>query len=46
MRFIPHTEDDVRRMLGEIGAPSVDALFDCVPEKLRLGRPLRVPETP
>jgi glycine dehydrogenase subunit 1 len=44
MRFIPHTEDDVRRMLGEIGAPSVDALFECVPEKLRLGRPLALPE--
>jgi glycine dehydrogenase subunit 1 len=44
MRFIPHTDDDVRRMLAEIGAPSVGALFECVPEKLRLGRALALPE--
>ena len=44
MRFIPHTEDDVRDMLRAIGAPSVDALFECVPEKLRLGRPLALAE--
>jgi glycine dehydrogenase subunit 1 len=44
MRFIPHTDDDVRRMLGAIGAPSVEALFECVPEKLRLGRPLALPK--
>jgi glycine dehydrogenase subunit 1 len=31
-------------MLAAIGAPSVAALFDCVPEKLRLGRPLALPE--
>ncbi|HEX2484064.1 MAG TPA: aminomethyl-transferring glycine dehydrogenase subunit GcvPA, partial [Myxococcota bacterium] len=43
MRFIPHTDDDVRRMLAAIGAPSVEALFDSVPEKLRLGRPLALP---
>lgn len=28
MPFIPHTDDDVREMLGSIGAPSIDALFD------------------
>jgi glycine dehydrogenase subunit 1 len=43
MRFIPHTDDDVRQMLAAVGAPSVDALFECVPEKLRLGRPLALP---
>ena len=26
-----------------VGSPDVDALFDCVPEKLRLGRPLELP---
>ena len=31
MRFIPHTDDDVRGMLAAIGAPDVGALFDCVP---------------
>jgi glycine dehydrogenase subunit 1 len=43
MRFIPHTDDDVRGMLAAIGAPSVASLFDCVPEKLRLGRALALP---
>jgi glycine dehydrogenase subunit 1 len=43
MRFIPHTDDDVRGMLAAIGAPSVASLFDCVPEKLRLGRTLALP---
>ena len=27
MRYLPHTEDDVRRMLATIGADSVEALF-------------------
>ena len=44
MRFIPHTPDDVRRMLQAIGAPSVDALFEAIPEKLRLGRALDLPQ--
>ena len=43
MRFIPHTDDDVRGMLAAIGAPSVASLFECVPEKLRLGRALALP---
>ncbi len=43
MRYIPHTEDDVRRMLAVIGAPSVEALFGGVPDKLRLRRALDVP---
>ena len=43
MRYIPHTEDDVARMLDAIGVDSVEALFACVPEKLRLRRPLQVP---
>jgi glycine dehydrogenase subunit 1 len=44
MRYIPHTDDDVRGMLAAIGAPSVASLFECVPEKLRLARPLGLPE--
>ena len=35
MPFIPHTEDDVREMLATIGAPSIDALFEEIPESLR-----------
>ena len=30
-------------MLDAIGAPSLDALFACIPEKLRLDRPLALP---
>src|SRR5690606_9679087 len=35
MPFIPHTEDDVREMLATIGASSIDALFEEIPESLR-----------
>lgn len=38
MPFIPHTEEDVRHMLGVIGAPSIDALFDEIPPGLRIDR--------
>jgi glycine dehydrogenase subunit 1 len=43
VRYLPHTEADVRQMLEAVGAQDVDALFDCIPEKLRLGRPLELP---
>src|SRR5689334_4655202 len=36
MPFIPHTEKDVKEMLGTIGAPSIDALFDEIPKSLRI----------
>ncbi|HEY5264092.1 MAG TPA: aminomethyl-transferring glycine dehydrogenase subunit GcvPA [Steroidobacteraceae bacterium] len=42
MAFIPHTADDVARMLELIGAPSLDALFDEIPPDLRMGS-LKVP---
>jgi glycine dehydrogenase subunit 1 len=42
MRYLPHTEDEVREMLQKIGAPSLDALFDDVPAPYRLGRPLAI----
>ena len=44
MRYIPHTEDDVARMLDAIGVPTVESLFAPIPEKLRLGRALALPE--
>ncbi len=37
MAFIPHTPDDVARMLEAIGAQSVDELFDEIPTELRAG---------
>ena len=42
-RYIPHTDDDVRAMLDAVGVASVEALFESIPEKLRLARPLAVP---
>lgn len=35
MPFIPHTEDEVRRMLSAIGVESIDDLFDEIPLELR-----------
>ena len=34
--FIPHTDDEVAAMLGDLGLTSVDELFSAVPEALRL----------
>ena len=42
-RYIPHTESDVRHMLDVIGVADLEALFACVPEKLRLARKLDLP---
>jgi len=35
--FIPHTDDDVRAMLAELGAASIEQLFDEIPKQLRAG---------
>ncbi len=43
MRYIPHTPQDIERMLRVIGAPSVEALFDVIPEQLRFEDPLDLP---
>jgi glycine dehydrogenase subunit 1 len=37
MAFIPHTPDDIARMLEVIGAKTVDDLFDEIPAELRAG---------
>lgn len=36
MPFIPHTDEDVRQMLGAIGAASIEELFDEIPAALRV----------
>jgi len=43
VRYIPHTDADVARMLEAIGVDSVEALFECVPGKLRLRDSLALP---
>jgi glycine dehydrogenase subunit 1 len=37
MAFIPHTPDDIARMLETIGVRSIDDLFDEIPRELRAG---------
>ena len=44
MRFAPHTDDDVREMLGALGVGSMDDLFSQIPSSVRLDRPLDIPE--
>jgi glycine dehydrogenase subunit 1 len=44
MRFAPHTDDDVARMLEAIGLPSVDRLFEQIPGAVRLRGELDLPE--
>ena len=44
MAYVPHTPEDIRAMLDVIGADSVDALFDHLPQAVRLDRPLDLPD--
>src|SRR3954467_5534232 len=43
-RFTSATDADRRAMLDRIGVSSIDELFADIPENLRLGRPLDLPE--
>jgi glycine dehydrogenase subunit 1 len=43
-RYTSATDDDRRAMLAAIGVDSIDALFADVPEAVRLGRPLDLPQ--
>ncbi|QKT03116.1 aminomethyl-transferring glycine dehydrogenase subunit GcvPA [Ectothiorhodospiraceae bacterium 2226] len=43
MPFIPHTEDEVRRMLATIGVDSIEQLFEEIPAELRAGPLTQVP---
>ncbi len=36
MPFIPHTNEEITQMLSAIGAPSLEALFDEIPEALKV----------
>jgi glycine dehydrogenase subunit 1 len=44
MPFIPHSEEDIRHMLGAIGVAEIDDLFDEIPPSLRAERLEHVPE--
>lgn len=43
MPFIPHTEEDVKSMLAEIGVESIEDLFDEIPAELRSEGLTKVP---
>jgi len=43
-RYIPHTEEDVQKMLEAIGLKKVEDLFRVVLEEHRLSKPLTLPE--
>ena len=40
MRYLPHTDAEVREMLARIGVTSIDDLFESIPEGDRFQRPL------
>lgn len=40
MRYLPHTDDEIRAMLARIGVASLDALFAPIPAGYALDRPL------
>ena len=43
-RYLPHTDDDIRKMLETIGVKKVQDLFETIPEEYRLSKPLNLPE--
>lgn len=43
-RYIPHTDADCRAMLETIGVQKVEDLFDVIPRKYRMTKPLNLPE--
>ncbi len=43
MRYLPKSPDERRQMLAEIGAASIDSLFEVIPAEYRLTRDLDVP---
>ena len=42
--YIPHTEQDIRKMLDGIGVKNLEDLFDAIPKEHRLSKPLDLPE--
>ena len=44
MPYVPHSSSDIQAMLEVMGHSSVKALFDHLPENVRLKRPLEMPD--
>jgi glycine dehydrogenase subunit 1 len=45
LRYIPHTETDIRKMLNTIGVKQLEDLFETIPKENRLSKPLKLPES-
>lgn len=43
MRYLPHTEQDIKEMLAKIGVEKISDLFNSIPDALRLEKPLNLP---
>ena len=44
IRYIPHTEEDIRKMLDALGLKKLEDLFQAIPKEYRLSKPLNLPE--
>ena len=43
-RYLPHTEDDIQKMLEAIGVKKVEDLFETIPKEYKVSKPLNLPE--
>ena len=43
-RYVPHTHEDIRKMLEAIGVNKVEDLFGTIPKEYQLSKPLNLPE--
>lgn len=44
MRYLPHTQEDIKEMLEVIGVDTVDELFEAIPDACRNKEPLNLPK--
>ena len=44
MRYLPHTEEDIKDMLQAVGSENLEALFSVIPKDCRRSGDLNLPE--
>lgn len=42
--YLPHTEEDIQKMMSFLGISSIEELFADIPEAVRMNRPLHLPK--
>ena len=42
--YLPHTEEDIKKMLDAIGITDIEQLFADIPRELMLAEPLEIPD--